>query len=132
MGLAYDQFRERDFAAPDRIDAQTGIDFVRRKERLGAGRLVAADDQPLDGGAHGKPLNGEAANFGLAAGGRVDAPDEEAANERIARTSAEKNDQSDEDKRDFSPEDPGHVTQPSPFSAYGATAHRPVSSSILV
>ena len=80
---------ERNFAAPERIDAQGGLHFVGGEERLGVGGLSAVDDQALEGGAEVAPADGEAPQFDARPGHRFQTMNESAAEERVTGAAAE-------------------------------------------
>src|SRR5262249_32921357 len=131
--LAHADFRKGDFAAPEGIDLKSGVNFFCGKQRFSSGRFLAMDDETLDGGAHGKPLDGKAADFSLAAGNGIDPFDGQAAKQRIAGAAAKEDGYRDQNERNFDAQHPGYMAQPSPFAADGRLRrHGWLSSSILV
>ena len=68
MRLLDNKLAQGNPAAPERIDAQTSLHFLRREEWFRTGRLFSMDHQTLYGGLHGKPANRQGAQLHPPAG----------------------------------------------------------------
>ena len=67
MGLLDDKFIQRNPAAPEGIDSQAGLHFLRGEKRFRARGLPPVDHQTLYGGPHGEPANRQRAQLHFAA-----------------------------------------------------------------
>src|ERR1700720_1732015 len=121
--LLENQLVQRNSAAPEGIDAQTCLHFLRGKKRFRARALLPVDHQTLDGCPHGEPLNRQSAQLHLAAGHPFQTAYQQAAQQRVARAAPEENHQSRDNQEDLCAENPGDVTQPAPLPAAGLARH---------
>src|SRR5262249_45695975 len=82
LRLADDNFGKRNLAAPEGIYTETSADLLGGEQRQGVGRLLAMNNESVDGGLEGEPLDGKTADFALAARDGIDALDSQAAKQR--------------------------------------------------
>ena len=89
MRLLNQKLVQRDPSAPKRINAQRGLNFACRKQRL-ASRLSSVDHQAADGHAHGQPADGHGPEFHPSTGGSFQTADQEPFKHGVASAAAEK------------------------------------------
>src|SRR5260221_13162507 len=90
MRLAKNEFGERYFAAPERIDVQSSAKFFAGEERLGPERFFAVGYHTFYRSMQREPLDGDAANLGTAAGDGIDSANCNSPQQRIYGSASKK------------------------------------------